>query len=154
MKKLLIIALFFPLFINAKSVNVDEDTNINATVGEVEVYETSEVEIKWDQMTFTYNVVESYKWDSGTHKYSKVIEKTYWSNNGNKITITNKTTRKLEITPNYFGINNSIKGSFNCQKIAVDGNKTETINFNIEGAIEKKLNNTKIGYITIEIDDV
>ena len=154
MKKLLIILLLFPLVVSAKAVDIDEDTNINIKVGAVDAYETSEVEIKWDQMVFTYNVVESYNWDSITHKYAKIVEKSYWSNSGNKITITNKNSKKVKITPNYFGINNSVKGIFDCSTINVESRKTETINFSVEGVIEKKLNNTKIGYITIEIDDV
>ena len=162
MKKLRLLLLFillFPLIIYAKTITTaDDDTNINVVVGEVDGSSSGDsvldFEIKWEPMVFTYNVVESFEWDSITHKYEKNSSKTYWTNNGNKITIINKSAKSFNVLPVYSSNVDYIKGEFNTGKFILNSYATKIITFNVKGDLESKFNNKKIGYITIEIDDV
>ena len=158
MKKLkifLIIALIFPLLIKAETIQTSgDDANINVVVGEVEGSSeaVSDIEIKWKQMVFTYNVVESYTWDSETHKYVKVSNNSYWTNNGNSITVVNKTANQVSISPKYVSKLNDIIGKFNTEKFNLAAYANKTFQFELSGELEKEYHNAKAGYITIEIE--
>jgi len=152
MKKLLAIFLIIPsiVFANSKEATV--------TVGEVDTDNPKEedkvidVEIKWNKMTFTYNVENNYTWDKTTHKYTKNKEKKYWTNNGNNIVVTNKTNKKITLYPTYKSSYKNITGKFNLNKIELEGNTNKLITFELNGTLTKSYNNTKIGYITISLE--
>ncbi len=154
LKFILAVFLITPLIVKAdKVVTTGEDTNINIVVGDVEsIDEVSDVEIKWKQMIFTYNVVENYTWNSETHKYEKNPTKTYWTNNGNSITISNKTANRISITPKYFSKIDYVKGKFSLNNLNLEAHSTKEIKFELSGSINQSNNNTKVGYITIEIE--
>ena len=153
-KLILIIFLLIPFIVNANSITTNgEDADINVVVGEVEENNNvSDVEIKWKQMVFTYNVVENYVWNSETHEYTKTISDGYWTNNGNGITITNKTANKITIKPKYFSKVDYVNGKFSVNKLNIEAYSSKKIAFEIDGSLEKVNNNAKVGYITIEIE--
>ena len=129
--------LFILLLLIIPSIVFATNNEASVVVGEVDTEENQpndddkviDVEIKWNNMIFTYNVENNYTWNSETHEYIKNKEKKYWTNNGNNIIINNKTNKKISLYPMYKSENKSITGKFDINKIDLDGNTRKVIKF-------------------------
>ena len=148
-----LLILLIPSFIYANEIKTkDGESNMNAVVGEVEIASTNDIEIKWDKMIFTYNISKNYTWDSNTHKYIYKGENKYWTNNGNTITIINKTNKKIIVTPIFNSNNNNLTGKFNNNSLTINSFENKKLEFSLSGSINKTNTNTKAGHITINFE--
>ena len=105
-KVILIMLLLIPSICLA-----DRKEKANVTVGDVYQEQVKELSIEWDSLSFVYNVEIDYVWDNDIHDYHKSVKK-YWSNDGNKIKVTNKSSSEIIVVPKYTNYINGISGTF------------------------------------------
>ena len=115
----------------------DRKEKTNVTVGDVYQEQVKELSIKWDSLSFVYNVEIDYVWDNDIHDYHKSVKK-YWSNDGNKIKVTNKSSSEIIVVPKYSNYINGISGTFSKKEYSIPVSKSVDIVFNIDGVLSSK----------------
>lgn len=153
MKKIiaLLSILAFSTSVNAE--NLNEVNSYDATVNKIEDTQIYDVEIKWDNMMFTYNNTESYVWNSKTHEYDLKNKKT-WENEKNKITINNKSNYEIEILFNYESYKDyqKITGVFSKNKLNIQSKESDFSELNLSGKLDENTSEyKKIGEVTVTI---
>ena len=147
-KKILFLLPIFSIFIMGNTLKNEE---ISVIVGNVEapVYN---IEVKWDNMEFTYSETINYIWNQNTHIYELENSTYKWNSNGNNIKIQNNSSIPVNIELNYIGTNDNVSGTFNINNTNIEPGKIVTSRLTLTGALSS--NNTtyvKVGSINLKV---
>lgn len=144
--KIIFIILTTLVFINV----VNAETNsYDATISGIDSPSIYDLDIKWDNMTFSYIEQEKYIYDSTNSTYKRTTQK-YWSSSSNNINIKNKSLREVNVSLKYKSLNNNVTGTFSKDNFNIKSSEEQNIKLNLSGSIDSSYHEYKtVGEISI-----
>lgn len=134
MKRLIISIVFLIFFIS----NVEAATTKDATINRI-IDNIYDIEIKWDNIQFTYEQKEEYIYDETNHEY-KLKRENNWLSQTNKIDLINNSYSDVKVNLKYNKINKDedFKIIFSQNNFLLKQNEKAFVNLDIDGKMEQK----------------
>ena len=146
--KLLFIILISILFVN---IVFAETKSHDATISAIDDSSIYDLDIKWDNMRFSYIEQEKYVYDSSSNTYKRNVIK-YWTSSSNNINIKNKSLKEVNVSLQFQSLNKNVNGTFSKNNFNIKSLKEQNIKLNLTGNIDKSYNVYKtVGDISIVV---
>ena len=146
--KIVFIILIPILFVN---IVYAETESYDATITGVDTPSIYDVDIKWDNMTFSYIEQEKYIYDGNTNTYKRNIQK-YWTSVSNNINIKNKSLKEVKISLKFKALDKNVDGTFSKNNFNIKSLEEQNIKLNLTGSINNSYNTYKtVGEISIVV---
>lgn len=146
--KLLLIVLIPILFIN---IVYAETSKRDATISSVDAPSIYDLDIKWDNMTFSYVEQEKYVYDNSNNTYKRSINR-YWTSSSNNINIKNKSSKPINVNLKFRALNKNVNGTFSKNNFNMKSLEEQSVKLNLTGSIDNSYNTYKtVGDISIVV---
>lgn len=152
--------------------NGEQSVDIEVTgtyVGDQSTLEVYSVDVKWGEMSFTYNQGESSVWDPKTHIYDTSATKG-WNARGNTVTVTNHSSKAVDVeflfekNSNIDSATSTFNGSFDVTTtnlptaVGTDVDNAPqvvaTLNFDEGTLAPEYASGVKLGTVTVKLSPV
>ena len=149
--------------------NGEQSVDIDVTgkyIGDQSMLEVYSVDVKWGEMSFTYNQGDSSVWDPKTHTYDTSATKG-WNARGNTVTVTNHSSKAVDVeflfekNPDIDSAESTFTGSFDVTStnlstaVGTDVDNAPqvvaTLNFDEGTLAADYTNGVKLGTVTVKL---
>lgn len=154
-KLLFFLIIFISIFINCRvNAKYENEYDNELILSEIKTNETLyDYDIIWDNMQFVYTESKSFEYNDESHDYDMIIEE-YWSNDDNKVSISNNSLSNINVSLLYKSNNlyENVIGEFNPSEFTLKYQEKIESSLELNGKINKNEDKLfTIGTITIEV---